>query len=220
MINKPIQFAGVIPDIVAILIVVLLPHFALVPIPFYYIVPVLALIWLYLKRTKENFTSLGFAFKRFEYRSVIVGAVTAILLFACMQYIFFPVLSHLMPLKPANLDDFKSVRGNTSRYIFILAAGFIVGGVYEEIVFHGFIFTRIEKSIGGRSALPVSFLVTNLVFGLYHFQLGVSGMIDAFIAGLIYHALMIKFNRNLWYSIFAHAFFDAIGLTYIYLGYW
>jgi hypothetical protein len=31
---------------------------------------------------------------------------------------------------------------------------------------------------------------------------------------------MMKFHRNLWYSIFFHAFFDAIGLTYIYLGIW
>jgi membrane protease YdiL (CAAX protease family) len=99
-------------------------------------------------------------------------------------------------------------------------AGFFVGGFYEELVFHGFVFTRIEKIVKGKLVVPTSFILTNLIFGLYHFQLGTAGMLNAFLAGSAYQYLMMKFHRNLWYSIFFHAFFDAIGLTYIYLGIW
>lgn len=35
----------------------------------------------------------------------------------------------------------------------------------------------------------------------------------------VYHLLILKFNRNLWYGIFIHTFFDFIGLTMIYLGF-
>lgn len=206
--------------ILASTFVFLFPHFGFIPIPFLYILPVLLVVWLFLKRTKENFASLGFSFKRFAVKAVWVGAIAAVLLFVFLNYILFPLLSKVISLPPANLEDFKNIRHNLPNYIFILIAGFIVGGFYEELVFHGFIFTRIEKITGGKNALLISFILTNLIFGLYHFQLGTAGMLNAFVAGCAYHALMIKFNRNLWYSIFFHTFFDVIGLTYIYLGYW
>lgn len=218
--KKPIAFTEIIFTLFAIAVVFLLPHFGFLPIPFYYIIPVLLFVWLFLKRTKENFAGLGFNFKRFRLNSIFIGAITAIILFAFLNYIFFPLISKIFFLKPANLDDFKNIRHNLSWYLFTLAAGFIVGGFYEELVFHGFIFTRLEKIIGGKYALLLSFIFTNLIFALYHFQLGTSGVINAFIAGCAYHILMIKFNGNLWYSFFIHGFFDAIGLTYIYLGYW
>ena len=214
------SFAEIFFILLAIAFVFLFPHFGFIPIPFLYIVPVFLVVWLFLKRTKENFASIGFSFKRFEVRSIWTGAIAAVLLFVFLNYAFFPLLSKIIILYPANLDDFKNIRHNLPSYIFILIAGFIVGGFYEELVFHGFIFTRIEKILSGKNAMIISFLITNVIFGLYHFQLGTTGMLNAFIAGCAYNALMIKFNRNLWYSFFFHAFFDAIGLTYIYLGYW
>lgn len=73
--------------------------------------------------------------------------------------------------------------------------------------------------VAGRYSLAVSFLVTNIIFGLYHFQLGYSGMLNACLAGCIYHALMLRYKRNMWYAFFSHAMFDTIGITLIYLGY-
>jgi len=93
-----------------------------------------------------------------------------------------------------------------------------VGGFYEEIIFHGFIFTRLEKIFKGKWATIVAFIITTVIFGLYHFQQGIKGILLTFIAGAVYHVLILKFNRNLWYGIFIHAFFDFIGLTLIYLG--
>lgn len=205
---------------VGILIIFFLPHFGLLPVPFYYILPVLIVVWLLLRRTRENFNNIGFSFKRFEIKSVLIGAMAAIILFAFLTYIFFPVVYKFDILERANLDDFKNIRNNLFSYIFIVTAGFLVGGFYEELVFHGFVFTRLERIFPGRSAFIVSFFITNLVFALYHLQLGPAGIVNAFIAGCAYHALMIKFDRNLWYSFFFHGFFDAIALTYIYLGYW
>jgi hypothetical protein len=44
------------------------------------------------------------------------------------------------------------------------------------------------------------------------------GMINAGIAGCAYHAFILKNNRNLWYGLFFHAFYDFIGLSFIYAG--
>ena len=218
--QKRTPFTEIIFITLAVAFVFLFPHFGFLAIPFYYIVPVLLFVWLFLKRSGEKFIDLGFSFKRFEVKSIFIGAIAAVLLFVFLHYLFYPLLSKIIDLKPANLDDFKNIRHHFVNYVFILIAGFVVGGFYEELIFHGFVFTRIEKMVDGKYAVVLSFICTNLIFSLYHIQLGTSGMLNAFIAGCAYHALMIKFDRNLWYSIFFHAFFDAIALTYIYLGIW
>jgi membrane protease YdiL (CAAX protease family) len=213
-------FTEILLTLFAIAVVFIIPHSGIIPLPFGYCIPVLLFIWLFLKRHKENFTHLGFSFKRFEIKAVIVGTIAAILLFTFINYAFFPLLKKIITLPGGDLGGFNKVRHNTPFYIFILAMGWIVGGFYEEIVFHGFIFTRLEKLISGKHAIMISFWVSNIIFAVYHLQLGVGGVINAFIAGTGYHALMLYYKRNIWYAIFFHAVFDTIALTYIYLGYW
>lgn len=203
----------------AIAFVVLIPHSGVIPIPFGYSIPVLIFIWLFLKRSKENFSSIGFSFNRFEVKSVLIGTVTAILLFSFLNWVFFPLLEKIIQLAPANLGDIAKVKGNPGFYIFILAMGWVIGGFYEEIVFHGFIFTRLEKLIPGKYTLVIAFLLCNVIFALYHLQLGSQGVINAFVAGCVYHALMLRYKRNMWYAIICHAVFDSIALTFIYAGY-
>ncbi|QEC55946.1 CPBP family intramembrane glutamic endopeptidase [Flavisolibacter ginsenosidimutans] len=204
----------------AIAFAFLFPHFGLIPVLFAYSIPVLILLWLVLKRTKENFSSIGFNPKKLTLHSVLVGIAAGILLFAFLNYVFFPALNKFVLLPKANLADFNSIRHHFFNYLFVLSMGWLIGGWYEELVFHGFIFTRFEKILSKRYALTASFIVTNFLFGLYHFQLGTSGMINAFLAGCAYQALALRYKRNLWYAFFCHGFFDTIGLTFIYLGYW
>ena len=97
--------------------------------------------------------------------------------------------------------------------------GWLIGGLYEEIVFHGFIFTRLEKMIKGKYTTSLSFLITASIFGAYHIQLGVDGLINAFVVGTVYLALFLFFKRNLWYSIICHGVYNSIVMTLIYYGY-
>ena len=122
---------------------------------------------------------------------------------------YFSWYYYLMGLRPEH----------TGFYIFLLAMGWIVGGFYEEIIFHGFIFTRIEKMIPGKYAVVMGFLLTNIIFAFYHIQLGTAGVINAFFAGSAYHALILYYKRNMWYAVFCHAVFDTIALTFMYAGY-
>ena len=201
-------------------VVFFLPRVPLVPIPFFYVVPVLWVVWLLLKANREKITELGFSLKGFEWKAAGIGLVCALVLFVFLQYAFFPLLGRFVTLKPADLNDFRGIRHHFPSYIFIVIMGWLVGGFYEELVFHGYIFNGINHLIKGKTGLWISFLLTGTIFGLYHFQLGLSGVINALLAGLAYQGLMLKFNRNLWYSFFFHGFFDTIALTYIYLGYW
>jgi membrane protease YdiL (CAAX protease family) len=203
----------------AIIIVLIVPHSGIIPLPFGYSIPILLFVWFYLRQYKESFASIGFSFKRFEIRSVLIGAIAGILIFSFLTWVFFPILQKIIELPPADLGDFTKLRGDPGFYIFLLAMGWIVGGFYEEIIFHGFIFTRLEKILPGKHVVILSFLLTNTIFALYHLQLGTAGVINAFIAGSLYHALMLYYKRNLWYAIFCHAVFDTIALTFLYVGY-
>ncbi len=196
----------------------LFPHFKL-PM-FSYTIIVLIIVWLFLKIiSHENFNDIFFSFKNFKIKSIWIGALTAIILFCFVQFLFLPLAKKLLPHEIIDLKDFDFIKGNFINYIFILLMAFLVGGFYEEIIFHGFIFTRLEKIFGSKKGFIISFVITNLLFCAYHFQQGLLGIINAFIAGCFYHILILRYNRNLWYGIFLHTFFDFIGLTFIYFGY-
>ncbi len=203
----------------AIALVFLLPHFALLPIPFWYAVPVLIFVWLFLKRKNENFTDLGFSIRQFNWSAPVWGAICAVLLVLFLEFLFFPLLHTIVHLPPADLADFQSIRHHPGAFAFIILMAWLVGGFYEEIVFHGFIFTRIVQMMPGKKVTVISMILTNIIFGAYHFQLGITGMINAFIAGIAFQGLALKFNRNLWFAIFFHAIYDTIQLTAIFLGY-
>ncbi|MGZ3935390.1 MAG: CPBP family intramembrane glutamic endopeptidase [Flavisolibacter sp.] len=195
------------------------PHYGGLPI-FGYPLIVLALIWAYLHFvTGERWGDLYFRFKRFRVSAVWIGIAGAILLSCFFQWVWQPFMNRVLPGQPINLSDFHSIRHNTTNYLIILVLALLVGGFYEELVFHGFIFTRLEKIFPGRYATAAAFVGTNVIFGAYHFQQGIQGVFLAGLAGMAYQAFILKFHRNLWYGIFFHAFFDFIGLTFIYLGY-
>ena len=181
---------------------------------------VLLVVYLFLKyTTKENFSDLFFNFNRFEFKAIWIGVIAAIALSTFFKFGWDPLINLILPNQKIDLSDFASIKGNPVNYIIILLLAFIVGGFYEELIFHGFIFTRLEKILPGKNSMVNSFCLTGIIFGMYHYQQGIKGILLSSVAGAIYHLLILKFNRNLWYGIFVHTFFDFIGLTMIYLGY-
>ncbi len=204
--------------LLVLLFVLLFPHTGLIPIPFGYTIPVLLVIWLYLKRTGHPFSHTGFRFRDLTGKAILTGTMAGVLIFLFLSKVFFPLLSQWVSLPATQVDMYDQLRGNTGFYIFLLIMGWLVGGLYEEIVFHGFLFTEIEKLLPGRNVLWLSFLLSNLIFGAYHWQLGYEGALNALLAGMGYLAVILLNRRNLWYGIIAHGVFDTIALTMLYLG--
>ena len=205
-------------SILTIALCFFIPHYANLSI-FLYPIVVLIVVWLYLKYiSKENFSDIFFSFKRFQVKAIWIGIIAAILLSLFFRYAWDPFINNIIPSGKIDLSDFASIRNNPVNYAIMLLLALLVGGFYEEIIFHGFIFTRLEKIFKGKWATIIAFILTTIIFGLYHFQQGLKGILLTAVAGAVYHVLILKFNRNLWYGIFVHAFFDFIGLTLIYLG--
>lgn len=205
-------------SIIAIGIIIFLPHAELIPF-FGYSIPILLFIWFVLKNSKETFFDIGFSLKRFKPKSILIGGLIAGLTLAFMQLIFHPVLDFFVSLEYKDVGLNDAIQDGKLQFFIMVIIGWLIGGFYEEIVFHGFIFTRLEKMFKGKHSTNLSFVITSVIFGVYHIQLGASGLINALVVGAVYLALFLYFNRNLWYSIFCHGFYNTMVMTLIYFDY-
>lgn len=205
-------------SLIAIGTIIFLPHAELIPF-FGYCIPILLFVWLVLKYSDETFSDIGFSLKEFKPNSILFGGLVAVLTLAFMQLIFHPVLDFFVSLeyKDAGLND--TIQSGKLQFLIMVLLGWLIGGFYEEIVFHGFIFTRLEKIFKGKYSTILSFVITSVIFGVYHIQLGASGLVNALVVGAVYLALFLYFKRNLWYSIICHGFYNTIVMTLIYYGY-
>ena len=201
-----------------IAVIAVLPHTGLLP-NFAYSIPILILVWFALKFSGERFKDIGFSFKGFEFKAIPIGLLVAVLTLAFMQLIFFPTLELFVSFEETDVELYDLIRENLFQCILLIFFGWLIGGFYEEIVFHAFIYTRLEKMIRGKYAASINFFLTAMIFGVYHIQLGADGLINAFVVGCVYLALYLYFKRNLWYSIICHGFYNTLVMILIHLGY-
>lgn len=216
--SKPLKIAL---NLFTILFIVVFPHLGLITFfPMVYTIPVLLLVWLCLKVNKETFKDIGFSFKALNIKPVLIGIVLAVFIFLFMRSIFFPILENFIEFKEVDVDLYNDLRNNgTTYYISMVILGWVVGGFYESIVFHGFMFTQLEHVVTEKYKTPISFIITSLLFGIYHYQLGTADMINALIIGAGYLGLFLFYKRNLWYTIICHGAYNTIAMTLLYLGY-
>lgn len=205
-------------NVIAIGTIVFLPHAELIPF-FGYSIPVLLFTWLVLKYSNESFSDIGLSLKLFSPKIILAGGIIAVITVSFLQFIFHPVLDFFVSLEYNDAGLNNTIQGGIFQFFLMVIMGWLIGGFYEEIVFHGFIFTRLEKIIKGKYSTHISFLITSFIFGIYHIQLGPSGVINALVGGAIYLAVYLYFNRNLWYSIICHGFYNTIVMTLIYYDY-
>lgn len=121
-----------------------------------------------------------------------------------------------------HLDDKKRLaeQFNVLPWASIVPLAMVVG-FYEEVLFRGFLLTRIgvlfdvdpiegaPMAQRGRVVLAVG--VTALVFGAGHAYQGGLGVAQTTIAGLGLGAL-VALRRSLWPAIVAHTLIDVVGL--------
>lgn len=209
------HFTKNIINILAILFVVAFPHF--VPLPFYsYAIVCLGVVLLILHKENQTLRDLGLKRKGISIKTFLVGIVSAIGWVAFMRWIYLPVIRYFFIVP--DYTEYNFIQNHLSNFIITTIAAWIIGGFYEEIIFRGFIQQTIENWFSNKHSFLFAGLITSIIFGLYHWQQGFSGIIAATFGGLFWTYLFNRFGRNLWYTIFSHAIFDTITLTLIYSG--
>ena len=201
-----------------ILVAVILPH--LLPLPFFsFALVIMVMVWLFLKYDQSSFADIGFSFSKFKIRALLYGVPLAIAIVVFTQFVTFPLIDLIFSFPETEVEMYDKVEGDLSFYLLMVVMGWLIGGVNEEIIFRGFIFLQLKKVVAGKYKTQISFLLTSILFGLYHLQLGPADTINAFLAGMAYHLIFMKFKENLWYSIMCHGIYNTIVITLLYLGY-
>ena len=67
---------------------------------------------------------------------------------------------------------YDALKGNLPLLLFSLALVYVASSLGEEIVYRGFLVTRLSAIFGGKSrqAIGAALVLCSVVFGLAHFQ--------------------------------------------------
>lgn len=119
--------------------------------------------------------------------------------------------------EPADMSKYDYLRGNLALTMVALASVYLVSSFAEEVIYRGFMMTRlVEAGDGKGAAYGAAIAVSSLVFGLVHSDWGLAGMVQASFMGMALGIAFLAVRRNLWVTIFAHAYMDTILILQMY----
>ncbi|MDR8392912.1 CPBP family intramembrane metalloprotease [Aliifodinibius sp. S!AR15-10] len=118
----------------------------------------------------------------------------------------------------ADMSGYNYLEGNLPMLIAALVAVFIVSSFGEEVIYRGFLITRIsEMGSGSKSWTRFAVFISAVIFGLIHFEWGLMGIVQTGFMGLALGISFLLVKRNLWVLVLAHTYMDAILMVQMYL---
>ncbi len=169
------------------------------------------------KNRASKFKSIGFNANQTWSKLILTCLIIGIVIEISFQIIINPILENVTNSK-IDLSAYDNLRGNIPTYLFMILVGWIVGGFIEEILFRGFLITRISSYFK-----PILFgdiigvLITSLAFGYSHMYQNWSGVFSTSLIAIVFGIIYLKSGKNILYPIFAHGFVNMTALTIIYL---
>jgi membrane protease YdiL (CAAX protease family) len=175
-------------------------------------------IWLILRREGKGWSALGFRRPRSWPRTILTATAVA------LAWQAIAVLGLLLAKQAAgaegpDISRFESIDGNPLMLAQWLTVAWTTAGFGEEIIWRGFLMTRVAGLLGeGRRAWITSLVLTSTVFGLLHLYQGLSGVFMTGISGLLLGSLFLLSGRNLWLPIITHGMLNTMSFLAIYFG--
>lgn len=191
------------------------------PLPFlhlniWYVVLALLITFISKFLRKEGWSYYGF--NKIRQKELLIAISIGIIFGFADNFIVEPLITKITGAEP-DLSSYEGVKGSISGLIGMLALGWIVGGLFEESFFRGYLFYRFSTVIHNTQLYKwVTIAITSIVFGFAHNYQGIAGIVDTFIFAIIMGLLYFSFKRNIWYLILIHGFYDTVGIIMLYLG--
>lgn len=186
-------------------------------------VAMLVTIWLGLRARGQTWSDLGLSREQIGLRRIagLLLRSLAVLVFAVAAFAAGAAVAANIPSSPGNADlsGYAYLQGNLPMLLLALAGVYVVSSLGEEVVYRGFLMTRIaEMGRGSKSAWAIAAIVSSIVFGAAHFGWGLPGVIQTTFMGLALAVSFLVVKRNLWVLVLAHAYLDTFLLVQLYLG--
>lgn len=170
------------------------------------------------KNRKEKLNSVGFRKPHNWGKLLLTTFLLGFIIEMSFQLLINPIIELLADSK-IDLSAFDGIQGNLPTYLIYLVIGFVIGGLLEEMLFRGFLLTRIATFFKSEKlGFTFGIIILSVLFGLAHLYQGWSGVLNTGLVSVLLGIVFIKYNKNLWYAVFTHGFIDFIGFTILYLG--
>jgi len=179
-------------------------------------------VWMGLKLRKERWIDLGLTFKSISWRGGFKVLLLSILVFVLALAGFMVgsiIMANITGIpEGANMTGYDYLKDNFGMLLLTLAGVYIVSSFGEEVIYRGFLITRISQ-IGNDSkkATIIAIIFSSTIFGLIHYSWGPMGMVQTGFMGLALGICYIKLKRRLWILILAHAYMDTILMIQMYM---
>lgn len=169
------------------------------------------------KNRASKFKSIGFKANQTWLKLILTCLIIGIVIEISFQIIVNPILENVTDSK-IDLSAYENLRGNIPNYLFMILVGWIVGGFIEEILFRGFLITRISRYFKPDLLGDIiGVIITSLAFGYSHMYQDWSGVFSTGLISIVFGIIYLKSGKNIWYTIFTHGFVNMTGLTIIYM---
>ena len=181
----------------------------------------LAVIHWGLRVRSQSWAHLGLILARPNLRAISIAVLQSLPVFAMAVAAFVAgaiVMANIVGMpEGADMSKYSYLKGNLTLTILALGSVYVVSAFAEEVIYRGFLITRItELAAGRKSARYLAVVFSSLVFGLVHSDWGIAGMVQASCMGLALGMSYLIVKRNLWVTILAHAYMDTILVVQMY----
>ncbi len=179
-------------------------------------------VWIGLKLRGESWKDFGLTFNLISWGGSIKLLLLSLLVFvlALAGFIIGSIIMANITGIPegANMTGYDYLKDNIGMLLLTLAGVYIVSSFGEEVIYRGFLITRISQiGTDSKKVTIIAIILSSIIFGLIHYSWGPMGMVQTGFMGLALGICYIKLKRRLWILILAHAYMDTILMVQMYL---
>lgn len=128
------------------------------------------------------------------------------------------VAGHVFGWAPVDASRFADIEGNAGALVGALALSWTTAAFGEEVLFRGFVQSRLHALFGDhRGAGVAAAVVQAVLFSLGHAYQGATGVLVSAAIGLAFGLLMLRF-RTVWPLVIAHGLIDSVSMLALYAG--
>lgn len=183
----------------------------------------LLMVWIGIKMRRQSWQSIGLYFGQPKFSQVgwLVLKSILILVFAIAAFIVGAiVMANIVGIpESADMTKYNYLSSNLPLLLISLAGVYIASSFGEEVVYRGFLMTRLQDLFGGNSkgTLLTVLVLSSIIFGFAHFEWGVTGIVQTTFMGAALGAAFLWNKRRLWSLVLAHGYMDTLLMVQLYL---
>ena len=184
----------------------------------------LGVVWYGIKLRGETLLSIGLSFQLVNSSKVgwtILKSLPILIFAACGFILGSIIMANIVgiPEGSADMTKYNYLQDNLPMLIVSLAGAYFASSFGEEVVYRGFLITRLQNIFGGdgRGAVVMAIILSSVIFGFAHFEWGAMGIGQTTFMGAAFGISYLLTKRILWPLVLAHAYMDTILFIQLYM---